>query len=140
MSRFLSLMAGLTAAAAAAAAAPAAVIADPEWSAMCTRDLVVPAGTTSIPPFAFKDCQALVYATIPDSVTEIGKEAFKNCGNLISVAIPASVVAIGDSAFFNAYKLVNYTGGQGVREFGNCLLYTSPSPRDMRRSRMPSSA
>ena len=23
---------------------------------------------------------------------------------------------------------------------GNCLLYTSPSPRDMRRSRMPSSA
>ena len=22
----------------------------------------------------------------------------------------------------------------------NCLLYTSPSPRDMRRSRMPSSA
>ena len=25
-------------------------------------------------------------------------------------------------------------------EFGGCLLYTSPSPRDMRRSRMPSSA
>ena len=24
--------------------------------------------------------------------------------------------------------------------FGDCLLYTSPSPRDMRRSRMPSSA
>ena len=24
--------------------------------------------------------------------------------------------------------------------YGNCLLYTSPSPRDMRRSRMPSSA
>ena len=27
-----------------------------------------------------------------------------------------------------------------VESFGNCLLYTSPSPRDMRRSRMPSSA
>ena len=25
-------------------------------------------------------------------------------------------------------------------DFNNCLLYTSPSPRDMRRSRMPSSA
>ena len=24
--------------------------------------------------------------------------------------------------------------------YNNCLLYTSPSPRDMRRSRMPSSA
>ena len=26
------------------------------------------------------------------------------------------------------------------QEASNCLLYTSPSPRDMRRSRMPSSA
>ena len=25
-------------------------------------------------------------------------------------------------------------------KFGNCLLYTSPSPRDKRQSRMPSSA
>ena len=25
-------------------------------------------------------------------------------------------------------------------EYGNCLLYTSPSPRDRTRSRMPSSA
>ena len=25
-------------------------------------------------------------------------------------------------------------------QIGHCLLYTSPSPRDMRRSRMPSSA
>ena len=27
-----------------------------------------------------------------------------------------------------------------VRNIRSCLLYTSPSPRDMRRSRMPSSA
>ena len=27
-----------------------------------------------------------------------------------------------------------------IVEVGTCLLYTSPSPRDMRRSRMPSSA
>ena len=27
-----------------------------------------------------------------------------------------------------------------VSEYKSCLLYTSPSPRDMRRSRMPSSA
>ena len=26
------------------------------------------------------------------------------------------------------------------QELNSCLLYTSPSPRDMRRSRMPSSA
>ena len=29
---------------------------------------------------------------------------------------------------------------QGPKENMNCLLYTSPSPRDIRRSRMPSSA
>ena len=28
----------------------------------------------------------------------------------------------------------------GVVQYGNCLLYTSPSPRDLRASRMPSSA
>ena len=30
--------------------------------------------------------------------------------------------------------------GNRMAGFVNCLLYTSPSPRDMRRSRMPSSA
>ena len=29
---------------------------------------------------------------------------------------------------------------EGKRERGDCLLYTSPSPRDKRQSRMPSSA
>ena len=31
-------------------------------------------------------------------------------------------------------------GNQGRERFGNCLLYTSPSPRDATLSRMPSSA
>ena len=31
-------------------------------------------------------------------------------------------------------------GGSPARRFGSCLLYTSPSPRDKRQSRMPSSA
>ena len=30
--------------------------------------------------------------------------------------------------------------GQITQQFKNCLLYTSPSPRDRTRSRMPSSA
>ena len=28
----------------------------------------------------------------------------------------------------------------GTAQFVDCLLYTSPSPRDLRKSRMPSSA
>ena len=38
--------------------------------------------------------------------------------------------------FFNFLKSNMPPGGNA----GICLLYTSPSPRDMRRSRMPSSA
>ena len=33
-----------------------------------------------------------------------------------------------------------YKVNQDVAEYGPCLLYTSPSPRDRTRSRMPSSA
>ena len=34
----------------------------------------------------------------------------------------------------------NVSGVAGAIQFSNCLLYTSPSPRDRTRSRMPSSA
>ena len=38
----------------------------------------------------------------------------------------------------NIYSTLKYESG--VHRVQSCLLYTSPSPRDMRRSRMPSSA
>ena len=37
------------------------------------------------------------------------------------------------------YYLINRGKAMGL-EFGGCLLYTSPSPRDRQKSRMPSSA
>ena len=42
-----------------------------------------------------------------------------------------------DQAFLNKIKYISITDHHTVKA---CLLYTSPSPRDMRRSRMPSSA
>ena len=41
---------------------------------------------------------------------------------------------------FNEYFSSEFHHLQITRPFDICLLYTSPSPRDMRRSRMPSSA
>ena len=35
---------------------------------------------------------------------------------------------------------VKFGGGKVIRDGMGCLLYTSPSPRDYTRSRMPSSA
>ena len=42
-------------------------------------------------------------------------------------------------------RILSFCGGGGdvlrlIEEVGGCLLYTSPSPRDKRQSRMPSSA
>eukprot|EP00828_Plagiopyla_frontata_P019999 TRINITY_DN25542_c0_g1_i1.p3 TRINITY_DN25542_c0_g1~~TRINITY_DN25542_c0_g1_i1.p3 ORF type:complete len:103 (+),score=24.80 TRINITY_DN25542_c0_g1_i1:205-513(+) len=39
-----------------------------------------------------------------------------------------------------AQNLVNYAKVQGSGDNISCLLYTSPSPRDRQKSRMPSSA
>ena len=37
-------------------------------------------------------------------------------------------------------SILNAQNNNKITIFNACLLYTSPSPRDMRRSRMPSSA
>ena len=52
------------------------------------------------------------------------KQAIKKMGKY------AALTAIGTFAILNPKKA----------QAQSCLLYTSPSPRDMRRSRMPSSA
>ena len=43
------------------------------------------------------------------------------------------------SAMFDG-EVVTAVNDQGHKEYGGCLLYTSPSPRDLSTSRMPSSA
>ena len=64
-------------------------------------------------------------------------------------AVPKSVCAMGVSAYHhqleavgdadNAVGICEYWNGR-LAYFYNCLLYTSPSPRDGLLSRMPSSA
>ena len=47
---------------------------------------------------------------------------------------------IGDLYKTNVFKLCRWLDSKDSIEHRNCLLYTSPSPRDKRQSRMPSSA
>ena len=56
-------------------------------------------------------------------------------------------IAVGDTAFAGytddivvPITVSNPNGNVGGVQFDVCLLYTSPSPRDKRQSRMPSSA
>ena len=62
-------------------------------------------------------------------------------GTLILVALGMFAVLGAFSMLAHIYNLNNIknkTVGNG--QHGTCLLYTSPSPRDRTRSRMPSSA
>ena len=46
-----------------------------------------------------------------------------------------------DESYTGAAQDLGHCRAQAVRDlFGSCLLYTSPSPRDLSTSRMPSSA
>ena len=45
-----------------------------------------------------------------------------------------------DTEFFNAMHPVDMVIALAITKAHTCLLYTSPSPRDRTRSRMPSSA
>ena len=47
--------------------------------------------------------------------------------------------AIFVTLIYGILRFANFATGD-MMSFGTCLLYTSPSPRDRTRSRMPSSA
>ena len=44
------------------------------------------------------------------------------------------------SKYYTLYNTINLLRERAREQYSNCLLYTSPSPRDKRQSRMPSSA
>ena len=63
-----------------------------------------------------------------------------------AITKPDRHVRFGEKMWTTTFVLIIYFAMTNVMLYGlsgqalDCLLYTSPSPRDMRRSRMPSSA
>ena len=53
---------------------------------------------------------------------------------------PSVVLCEDDKSALDLYNILISIYPQDNISYFPCLLYTSPSPRDMRRSRMPSSA
>ena len=92
----------------------------------------------------FFGLKAAVLAIVLEAVFRIGKRALKN-----NVMIAIAALAFIGIFFFNVpfpiivfgAACVGFIGGTyGLAVFQACLLYTSPSPRDRQKSRMPSSA
>ena len=76
-----------------------------------------------------------VEAVVADSVT-VNKI-------LPSIITKMNLPMVGPDGQPMSYSLDHKEGGRRLHEFEtlvHCLLYTSPSPRDKRQSRMPSSA
>ena len=85
------------------------------------------------------------------SIIELNKSFYSDkTGFFMSPKIPygAYVVAIKGNGFYEFKDTIEFTSQmpalkvklQKSKEYTFCLLYTSPSPRDTRSSRMPSSA
>ena len=70
---------------------------------------------------------------------------FASLEGLVHAAV-LSLIALGLSLVFGVMRIVNVAHGEFfmlgaiITWWVSCLLYTSPSPRDKRQSRMPSSA
>mgnify|MGYP003323687029 CR=1 FL=1 len=65
--------------------------------------------------------------------------AYSMLSDYYSPKVRATVIAIYSSGVYIGSGIGLFLGGF-IMETWNCLLYTSPSPRDRTRSRMPSSA
>eukprot|EP00829_Urostomides_striatus_P021000 TRINITY_DN9151_c0_g1_i1.p3 TRINITY_DN9151_c0_g1~~TRINITY_DN9151_c0_g1_i1.p3 ORF type:complete len:139 (-),score=26.16 TRINITY_DN9151_c0_g1_i1:10-426(-) len=87
---------------------------------------------------------ALVFTNCTTAVT-INRETRRTCfvakmQELFKEAYPSAVVLPSIPCFFIDSKCIEANDPATVGELAACLLYTSPSPRDQRGSRMPSSA
>ena len=105
---------------------------------------VVPPGVVSAIPAALRNNDA---PSGPDEDTEIDQSELEEALQVVSVrstrlrlAFTGLLFIIVGLAIAAIWWGSNRPATATPEEIGTCLLYTSPSPRDRTRSRMPSSA
>ena len=82
-------------------------------------NVVIPAGVTRIPDYAFQNRTDIVSVTIPSTVTEIGKDSFSGCTGLTSVTIPNTVTSIDSYAFSGCSGLTHLVIPGSVKTVGS---------------------
>ena len=104
----------------------------------------MPIGTPSV-PYRLPGSQMERWV---DIYTRLGVERILFLGSEVNDGIANSLVAQmlyldSEDSSKPIYLYINSPGGSvtaGLAIYDTCLLYTSPSPRDLSTSRMPSSA
>lgn len=77
-------------------------------------EIELPEGLETLPPFCFKDCEALTKVTLPTTLTTIEYEAFANCG-LTSIDLQ-NVVSLGQRIFANCSQLSQVRMGDALTD------------------------
>ena len=98
--------------------------ADVPWRSQLTKlkTVVVEKGVTSLPDYAFTDCENLTAVKLPKTLKSIGLNAFENCVSLETITLPDSVVSVGTGAFVDCTALKSAAFGSGVKEIGSDLF------------------
>ena len=76
----------------------------------------------------------------PRKAIELDKNIARSLGIGNSTGLGMAPFIVNHPILLNNWILARETALKNIREIKDCLLYTSPSPRDSMTSRMPSSA
>ena len=99
---------------------------------------VLPAGGPIVLGMDSRSSGPMLVAALAAGLTAAGREVL-DIGLCPTPAVPGAIRQLGASGGLMVSASHNPPHDNGIKVFG-CLLYTSPSPRDQRGSRMPSSA
>ena len=77
----------------------------------------------SIGNFAFRECESLTSAVVPDKVKKIAWSTFDSCSSLVSVVISDGVTEIGECAFYNCQKLASVKLPNNLKTIGGLLQF-----------------
>ena len=81
------------------------------------KTLVIPAGTETIPTYAFRGFKGITEITIPEGVKRIETSAFAYCTSLKSVTFPSNAITLIAEAFVDCTQLCN------LNNFGNHVTW-----------------
>ena len=80
-------------------------------------------------------------AAVAQDFRALAQQDLQAAHDALAANHPAAVISGAPSEAFRSWIDAGLTDAQGkVGRVNSCLLYTSPSPRDLSTSRMPSSA